>query len=417
MRLGEVLNGYRIVTEPTQAGAGMSQWAIVEKSGEHSFIKMYLAPKFPMPDSPGSEAGKAKRREQCQAFEQRHLTIARRLRADVPGAGHLITTKEFFRVGSCYYKVTRLVNTDNSVALEVCPPRQQVIALRSLLFSLRLMHEQEVVHGDLKPENVLFERAPSGAVTCKVIDFDEAYLSGQPPVVTEIVGDVRYYSPELFRYIKGDESIRGNDLTTQSDVFALGLLLHSLFTGELPAIDRPGYVAEAVIDGVPLRIDPRLPAPLRPAVRAMLQLEAHRRPTVAEIIDRFRDLDLTPGIPEGPAWVTEFTAPGGLRRPPEGTAAAFNPVKTPPPSAPPPSTPPDPPVAPATPVPSAPVASPPPATPISGGTVPPPAAGGRLRINIGRAPSAPASTDASATPPQNPTSGDPDATPAPPDEG
>jgi hypothetical protein len=142
---------------------------------------------------------------------------------------------------------------------------------------------------------------------------------------------MRYYSPELLRYIKGDDSVRGTDLTTQSDVFALGLLFHALFCGDdLPETGRPGYVADAVIDHVTPRLSPKLPAPLRPAVRAMLHREPARRPSVVEIIDRFSGIDLSPGVPEGPEWITEFATASGMPRPPVAPASAYNPVKTPP---------------------------------------------------------------------------------------
>lgn len=295
MRLGSVLNGYRVVTEPSNTNAGMSQWAHVEREGERFFMKMYLAPKYPTPNSPGSPEGKERRRRDCERFEARHLTIAKRLASDAPGGGHLVTTLAFFRVGPCYYKVTRLVDVDDRVVLGECEPHVRAVALRSLLFSLKLMHDQGVVHGDLKPENVLFQRTAAGAVTCKLIDFDEAYLTGEPPDAPTIVGDPLFYSPELFRYVKQDPSVTPAHLTTAADIFALGLLLHALLTGAFPTFDadRFGYPCEAVAANAPLELHQRLTSrELRTTLSSMLMADPAARPNIDDVIARVRTADL-----------------------------------------------------------------------------------------------------------------------------
>ena len=70
LRLGDQLNGYEVITDPTNAGGGMSQWAFAKKDSGEYFLKMFLAPKYPLDDGPGSEAAKARKRATCIAFEQ-----------------------------------------------------------------------------------------------------------------------------------------------------------------------------------------------------------------------------------------------------------------------------------------------------------------------------------------------------------
>ncbi len=295
MKLGATLNGFTIVTEPTNNDAGMSQWCHVEREGNRYFMKMYLAPKYPTPNVPGTPEGKERRRKECEAFEARHLKIAKMLVSDGPGGGHLVTTLAFFRVGPCYYKVTRLVDVDKKVNLRLCDAEAQAIAIKSLLYSLKLMHDVGIVHGDLKPENVLFQRTKAGAVTCKLIDFDEAYLSGEPPTVTHIVGDPRYYSPELLAYVKQDASVGPEALTTKADIFALGLLLHILLTGEFPSFDeeRYGYPCEAVSSHAGLTFHKALPTgPIRVMLARMLSAAPEDRPTLDEIIGVVKAADL-----------------------------------------------------------------------------------------------------------------------------
>lgn len=311
MKLGETLNGFTIVTPPSNTDAGMSQWCHVEKDGERYFMKMYLAPKYPTPSAPGTPAGKERRRAECERFESRHLTIAHRLQADSPGGGHLVTTLTFFRVGPCYYKVTRLVDVDRRVNLGDHDARARSIALRSLLYSVKLMHDQGIVHGDLKPDNVLFQRTAAGAVTCKLIDFDEAYLSGQPPDVLHIIGDPIYYSPELFGYVKQSGGISARDLTVQCDIFSLAILVHVLLSGEVPHFDtdRFGYPCEAVVASETLELHDSLPlGPLRDLLHHMLDRDPTARPTIDEVIERFRSPELTSAMEANEVRVTAAEA-------------------------------------------------------------------------------------------------------------
>lgn len=362
MRLGDQLNGYEIVTPPTNAGGGMSQWAFARKDGEEYFLKMFLAPKFPLDDGPGSPESKARKRAACIEFEQRHLQIAGRIDPSVPGGGNLVVAREFFRVESTYVKVM-----DKVEAAEMPPPtaltgQQVLVILRSLAFSLRMLHEKQIVHGDLKPDNVMLQRAGTDLFTSKLIDFDEAYIVGNPPSPERIVGDPSYYSPELLRYIKNDERLPSDALTTASDMFSLGLLLHALLTGDQPLFDRSrcNYPAEALLQRLPLDIS-NAPDALQPLIQRMLQLVPSERPSIDELVEFLASVD-----------------PNAVR-PKRSLTKADRPVLPPAPTAAAPATP-------APPAPPGPSRSPArgPATPSA--PAPAPAPGGGLRSTMGRKP-------------------------------
>jgi len=189
VRLGDEVNGYRIVTTPTNAGAGTSQWAIAEKGGDEYFVKMFMAPKHPTDDTPGSAAVKERKLAACLAFERRHLAIQERIDPTAPGGGNLVATRDFFRVESTYYKVAEKVDAVPVPAFDELTARQRIVLLRTLVFSVGLLHQRDVVHGDLKVENVLVQPAGDSLFTTKLIDFDEAYIVGSPPPPELIVGD------------------------------------------------------------------------------------------------------------------------------------------------------------------------------------------------------------------------------------
>lgn len=298
MRQGDILNGYEIVTPPTNAGGGMSQWAFARKNGTEYFLKMFLAPKFPLDDGPGSPEAKARKRAACIAFEQRHLEIARRLDPSRPGGGNLVVPRDFFRVESTYVKVMEKVDAVHLPPANFLSPHQILVLLRSLAFSLRLLHEQQVVHGDIKPDNVMVERSTGDIYVSKLIDFDEAYLVGDPPSPDLIVGDPSYYSPELLRYIKRDDRLPADALGTASDIFSLGLFLHVFLTGDQPEFDRDQayYPAEALLSGLPLDLS-AAPDVIRPLLAQMLDIVPARRPTIGDVIDFLATVDPTRLVP------------------------------------------------------------------------------------------------------------------------
>lgn len=105
-------------------------------------------------------------------------------------------------------------------------------------------HASLIVHRDLKPSNILVRR--DGVV--KLLDFGIAKLldgdAGAPR--TETMEDARALTPEY----AAPEQIRGEDITTAADVYALGVLLYVLLSGRHPATDgcrTPLQSVEAIL--------------------------------------------------------------------------------------------------------------------------------------------------------------------------
>jgi eukaryotic-like serine/threonine-protein kinase len=300
-------------------GAGLSEWSFAERGGRIYFIKRFLSPTYPEDEAPGSERIKAKKRARCAAFEAHHRGIQAAMAPLTTYGGNLIATLDFFRIGAKYYKVTEKVDVAGLQPRDVAAlgfPAQLVL-LKTVAHSLKILHDLRIVHSDLKPNNVLIKRTELGYTT-KLIDFDNSYIVGNPPPPEEIVGTMNYYSPELVRYIQG--SAGPGELTEASDIFALGLIYAEYLTGSMPAFDPAHHEAAiAVLHGQPLELGPsRAPAPVVELVERMLLPEPAARPSVGQVHSTLM------GLRTGGASATTARAPVPIRPPvvPRGSVPA-----------------------------------------------------------------------------------------------
>jgi eukaryotic-like serine/threonine-protein kinase len=313
VKAGDVINGYRILEDFKVVGAGLSKWTFAERGGRQYFIKEFLSPTYPDADAPGSEKTKARKRARCAVFEAHHQGIQRALAPLSAYGGNLIVTLDFFRWGAKYYKVTEKVDAVGLSAADVAslPLRTQLVLLKTVAHSLKILHNLEIVHSDLKPSNVLIKETELGYTT-KLIDFDSSYLARRPPPPEEIVGTINYYSPELLGYIQ-EAGVTAEQLGVASDVFALGLIYTEYLTGSPPPFSAAHHEpAVAVRAGEVLRV-PRggVPDELADLVDRMLAPDPAARPSIAEVHATLMAVrlpgEVAPVAPAAPA------APSALR--------------------------------------------------------------------------------------------------------
>lgn len=102
-------------------------------------------------------------------------------------------------------------------------PARSVQIMKQLTSAIAHAHENQIIHRDIKPQNILVDE--DGNV--KITDFGIATsLSATSYTKTNsVIGTVHYLSPE---------QARGGNATKKSDIYALGIVLYELLTGELP---------------------------------------------------------------------------------------------------------------------------------------------------------------------------------------
>ncbi len=135
-------------------------------------------------------------------------------------------------VGTPYLVLEYMEGHDLSIHLERCGRltlRESVDHVLAACEALAEAHALGIVHRDLKPENLFLSEDAEGGLVLKVFDFG---ISKAPRAKSdrrftnqgEIVGSPCYMSPE---------QIRGGNVDGRSDIWALGVLLHELCSGEV----------------------------------------------------------------------------------------------------------------------------------------------------------------------------------------
>lgn len=136
------------------------------------------------------------------------------------------------------------------------PPHAVAAVLRPVLGGLAAAHHAGLVHRDIKPENVLI--SDDGAV--KIADFGlvRAVADAKITSTSVILGTAAYLAPE--QVATGDTDARG-------DVYAVGILVYELLTGQTPftgdtalavayqRMDRDVPPPSSAIEGVPRQFD------------------------------------------------------------------------------------------------------------------------------------------------------------------
>ncbi|WP_430334951.1 Stk1 family PASTA domain-containing Ser/Thr kinase [Rhodococcus sp. ACT016] len=158
-------------------------------------------------------------------------------------------------------------------------PRRAMEVIADVCAALDFSHRNGIVHRDMKPANIMINRA--GAV--KVMDFGiaRAMADGQSTMTqtAAVIGTAQYLSPE---------QARGDQVDARSDVYSLGCVLYELLTGEPPFKgDSPVAVAYQHV-----REDPKTPSLVNPSVpraldsvilKAMSKNPANRYQSAAEM--------------------------------------------------------------------------------------------------------------------------------------
>ncbi len=208
-----ILDGYKIIRELN--ATSRSQVYLAQDTLADDFQKVVIkTPSVNYEDDPGY----------IDLFLQEEW-VGKRLNSP-----HLIKTLGENRKKTLLYTVVEYIQGQTLKQWMVDNPQASIIQVRATLDQiargLRCMHRMEMIHQDLKPDNVLIDKNN----TVKIIDFGSTKIAGLAEVTSvierqNIVGTASYSAPEYFQ---------GHPGTRRSDIFSLGVIAYEMFTGKLP---------------------------------------------------------------------------------------------------------------------------------------------------------------------------------------
>jgi serine/threonine protein kinase len=314
--LGKVIAGrYRLEARIGEGGMGIVYRA------RHVLIDRVVAVKLIRPDLRGET--------HLRAWMLREARAANRV-----DHAHIIDIHDIGETdeGELYLVMEYLVGTPLSteIARGPMPIQRAVDILEQMGAALARAHDLGVVHRDLKSDNILLTARGGRKDFVKILDFGLAALAHDPRLAPKgaVFGTPEYMSPE---------QARGETAGPQSDLYALGILLFEMITGQLPfrssdrdtllelqrtgVAPRPSSIRKdcnPVAERIILRLlEKEQRRRYRDGHHLLEELKALQRSLPSQAWDKTADPQQAPGIPPPPppprsADVTEWASRAGL---------------------------------------------------------------------------------------------------------
>ncbi|GAB4510285.1 MAG: hypothetical protein OHK0046_06820 [Anaerolineae bacterium] len=210
---GKVIKSYELKERIGEGGFGAVYRAHQQLIGREVAVKIIL-PQY------------ANRPDFIRRFETEAQLVAR---LEHP---HIVPLYDYWREPTGAYLVMRWLRggsvQDYLNKEGPLPPKRVSQILDQIAEALAVAHRQGVVHRDLKPENLMLDENGNTYLS----DFGIAKDLVNEANITQknaIVGSPAYLSPE---------QIRGDAVTAKSDIYALGLVLYQMLTGQRPFPDN-----------------------------------------------------------------------------------------------------------------------------------------------------------------------------------
>ena len=244
LEAGQVIDGFRL-DERLHQGGMANLWSVTSVNTETDVPLVMKVPRIKGGEDPATIVG----------FEVERMLMPRLVGPHVP---RFVARGDFTR--QPYIVMERIQGDTLRPRLQQAPlPVDEIVGIgASVAQALHALHCQHVVHLDIKPSNIMF-RASGEAV---LVDFGLSRHDQLPDLLEEEftlpMGTAPYMSPEQVQFVRTDP---------RSDLFALGVMMYHLATGERP------FGQPTTVVGLRKRLytEPMPPRAVRPDLPAWFQ--------------------------------------------------------------------------------------------------------------------------------------------------
>ena len=217
-KVGNAKVGVYTIEEYLNSGSFATSYKARDSSGLPVFLKQYRSPSVTV--------------DWHNAFIQYQKEVKERIEASNDLKGRTYKFIQSFGENG-FIQVFEFITDGKDLKEYLADPQlawtQKYTFAMLLMYSIKLLHAAGIVHSDLKPDNLyLMPCAAKIGYNLKLIDFDFSIIVGKKaPWDGQMgyCGTPRYMSPE---------HLSGTVLTTSSDIFTCGIILHEIFTGKNP---------------------------------------------------------------------------------------------------------------------------------------------------------------------------------------
>uniref|UniRef100_A0A0D9WYA3 Protein kinase domain-containing protein n=1 Tax=Leersia perrieri TaxID=77586 RepID=A0A0D9WYA3_9ORYZ len=197
---------------------------------------------------------------------------------DGPG-GTLATVTEFMVNGSLRHVLQRKD--------KYLDRRKRLIIAMDAAFGLEYLHSKNIVHFDLKCDNLLVNLKDQSRPICKVGDFGLSKIKRNTLVSGGVRGTLPWMAPEL---LNGSS----NKVSEKVDVFSFGIVMWEILTGEEPYANMHyGAIIGGIVNNT---LRPPVPASCDPEWRRLMEQcwapDPSQRPAFTEIAGRLRAMSV-----------------------------------------------------------------------------------------------------------------------------
>ena len=203
---------------------------------------------------------------------------------------NIVRIFEFYETDNYFYIITEFCKEgelSNYLNKNILSEAQLCVIFYQVFSGLIYLHQNHIIHGDLKPQNILISSIENNSeynekyAWIKIIDFGTAKIFKKTIIKgDDIVGTLYYIAPEVF-------SSNYDNYDEKSDIWSVGIILYKALTKKYPFIGKSDeetvhYILEGEHDTRPLM---NYSEELQDLIKNLLMKDPNKRPSAIEALN------------------------------------------------------------------------------------------------------------------------------------